>query len=77
MAHVCPRPAAMAWTFEPNPATWTGTELSVVELFPNCPLELYPQHQTEPLTNAHECSAPEVIAWALVLSDIATGRLTP
>ena len=40
--------------------TSTGARRSVVELSPNCPLELSPQHLTVPdCITAHECAIPE------------------
>jgi hypothetical protein len=54
-AHEWDPPAATAVTPDDKPDTTPGTRESVVELFPNCPSGLRPQHLTPPeAVNAHE-----------------------
>jgi hypothetical protein len=48
------------------PTTDTGTELSVVELSPNSPYALLPQHLTVPSAiTAHTCVYPEAMLTAV------------
>jgi hypothetical protein len=55
-------PTETAVTPEDKPVTETGVKESVVELFPNCPLSLAPQHFTAPDTTAHAWLLPTDIA---------------
>src|SRR3954466_8325834 len=48
----------MACTPRVRPTTWTGTRLSVVELFPSWSRLFAPQHWTPPSTTAQLCEAP-------------------